>query len=101
MGGKERRTREKGKGLLIVGEWEESDVGEEEGLIDSDEEVESVLKGLGKIGHGRPLSLPGGGGGGFGTASLFAGRNSKLGRLREVLGGVFGTSGRPISGGAA
>lgn len=97
--GKERRTRDKGKGLLIVGEWEESDQGEEEDLVDSEDEVESVLRGISRIGKGRPLSMGGGGGAGFSAASLFAGRNSKLGRLREVLGGVFGGAGRPISGG--
>ena len=99
--GKERRTRDKGKGLLIVGEWEESDQGEEEDLVDSEDEVESVLRGINRIGRGRPLSLSGGeAGAGFSTTSLFAGRNSKLGRLREVLGGVFGGA-RPLSGGTA
>ncbi|KAK4705335.1 SAGA-associated factor 73, partial [Phenoliferia sp. Uapishka_3] len=99
--GKERRTRDKGKGLLIVGEWEESDAGEDEGLIDSEDEVESVLGVLQRLPHGRPLTMDSSSGGsaGFSTASLFAGRNSKLGRLREVLGGVFGGAGRPISGG--
>lgn len=78
---KEERTR--------VGERDESE-GEEGEEVDSEEEVESVMKGLmvGRYGRGRPLGLQGGGGAGLSAASLFVGRNAKLSRLRSVLGGV-------------
>ncbi|KAM0748801.1 SCA7-domain-containing protein [Meredithblackwellia eburnea MCA 4105] len=109
---RDRRTRDKGKGLLIVGEYEDSDNPDEEGVIDSEDEVDSVLKGLARVPRGRPLALSSGSGGGWGSftspflggtgggsplggwggaPSFFTARNSKLARLREVIGGVFGT----------
>ena len=77
----------------IVGEWDESEVGEEEEeMVDSEEEVEMVMRGLKHGRNGGPLAGPGTPGGGH-EASLWTGRNVKLGRLRETLGGVFGTAG--------
>lgn len=97
-GSKERRTgRDKGKAVLVVGEWEDSDEGEE-GFVDSEEEVEAVLKGLKRVVKPKPLGRGGGGGAGFSAASMFVARNLKLGRLREVLGGVFGGPGVPVGG---
>ncbi|ORY87399.1 SCA7, zinc-binding domain-domain-containing protein [Leucosporidium creatinivorum] len=108
MGGKERRVRggEGGKkGLIVVGEWSDEEGadggGGEDGLIDSEEEVEAVLRGLGRIASnsaagggapwGRPLGgVVQGGGAGFSASSMFVGRNVKLARLREALGGLFG-----------
>lgn len=79
------------------GEVDESeDEGEEgEGMIDSDEEVEGVLKGLNNVivRGGRPLSLSlgtGNGGWSGGKTSFFVERNAKMARLRQVFGGVFG-----------
>lgn len=85
--GERRTVREKGKSLLVVGEWEEEE-GEDESamMIDSDEEVEKVMEALQKGPIGRPLGL----GSGIGSMSAFAGRNLKLARLRSVLGGLFG-----------
>lgn len=81
-----------------VGEAEESEVEEGEGdMIDSDEEVESVLKGLSKIGRGRPLSRPTD----FTAPTYFLSRNIKLARLREVFDGVFvGGSMKGVSSGS-
>lgn len=92
------------KGLQIVGEWSDDEAlpGGEDDLIDSEEEVESVLRGLarsqssgagaGTVSWGRPLAgLTHGGGAGLSGASLFVGRNVKLARLREALGGLFGS----------
>lgn len=104
VGGKERRVRggEGGKkGLIIVGEWSDSeDPAAGEDLLDSEEEVEAVLRGLGRISGGggggaapwgRPLSgVVQGGGAGLSASSMFVGRNVKLARLREALGGLFG-----------
>ncbi|GAA5866919.1 hypothetical protein JCM1840_005905 [Sporobolomyces johnsonii] len=81
------------KGIVYVGEWDESDADEYGGgdeLVDSEEEVEAVLKGLARVPRGRPLVLNSGGGAGFAAASLFTGRNAKLARLSQTLGGVFG-----------
>lgn len=80
---REERTR--------VGERDESEGEGVEEQIDSEEEVEAVMKALlvGKLGRGRPLGLHGGGGAGLSAASLFVQRNAKLSRLRDVLGGVF------------
>lgn len=113
--GKERRTRAGGeggkKGLLVVGEWEDvvdstnPTAGDDDLLIDSDEEVEAVLKGLARVRPsssassgaapvgvvGRPLSMFTGGGAGFAASSFFVGRNYRLARLRDTLGGVFAT----------
>lgn len=90
------------------GEEEEGEGEEEE--IDSDEEVKSIFKGLSttlsssssststastSLGGARPFRTPLGSGG-LGAlrnntrVNFFVARNSKLGRLREVLGGVFG-----------
>lgn len=107
MGGKERRVRggEGGKkGLIIVGEWSDSEDplhgAGDGGELDSEEEVEAVLRGLGRISQagaggvapwGRPLAgVVQGGGAGFSASSMFVGRNVKLARLREALGGLFG-----------
>ena len=77
----------------VIGEFDESEVGEEEEeMVDSEEEVEMVMRGLRNGRNGRPLAGLGTAGGGAG-ASLWTGRNVKLGRLRETLGGVFGTAG--------
>ncbi|GAA5919972.1 hypothetical protein JCM1841_004404 [Sporobolomyces salmonicolor] len=81
------------KGIVYVGEWDESDADEYGGgdeLVDSEEEVEAVLKGLARVPRGRPLVVNSGGGAGFAAASLFTGRNAKLARLSQTLGGVFG-----------
>jgi hypothetical protein len=101
LGGKKKRKsesgggrREKTKMSTMIGEWDDSG-GEEgfEGMIDSEEELEGVQRGLAKAGRGRPLGMVGGGGGaGFSSGSLFVERNVKMARLREVLGGVFGVS---------
>lgn len=109
LGGKERRTRAGGeggkKGLLIVGEWGDEPAGtggemEDDDLIDSEEEVEAVLKGLSRVGAdgtrntmGRPLAMCSAGGAGFAAASFFVGRNHRLARLRDTLGGIFATRG--------
>ena len=97
--------------MLVVGEWEDvADAGstgaaDDDLLIDSDEEVEAVLKGLARVqpaslGNappvgviGRPLSMFAGGGAGYAAASFFMGRNYRLARLRDTLGGVFATRG--------
>ncbi|GAA6032635.1 hypothetical protein JCM8097_004854 [Rhodosporidiobolus ruineniae] len=78
------------KGVVYVGEWEESDddAGVDE-LVDSEEEVEAVLRGIGRVERGRPLFIARGGGAGFSAASLFNGRNQKLARLHDVLADVF------------
>ncbi|KAI5480184.1 hypothetical protein MNV49_001510 [Pseudohyphozyma bogoriensis] len=105
VGGKRKKDRKEkkeksGKSMVMfVGEWEESDReggegGEYDAAIDSDEEVESMLKALDRIPKGRPLGVFMGGGAGFSSASMWAGRNSKLRTLRETLGGVFTTAGR-------
>ncbi|GAA5900201.1 hypothetical protein JCM8208_002049 [Rhodotorula glutinis] len=77
------------KGIVYVGEWDESDDDGADELVDSDEEVEAVLRGLARAEHGRPLFIARGGGAGFAAASLFTGRNTKLGRLRGTLRDVF------------
>lgn len=82
----ERRAK---KGIVYVGEWEESDDDAADELVDSDDEVEATLKGLGRVERGKPLILQRGGGAGFAAASLWTGRNTKLNRLRETLRDVF------------
>lgn len=87
-----------GKHIQVVGEWEESEGETEyEGMIDSEEEVEVVLKGLAMVGKGRPLGLVDGmhmgGGAGFSGTSMFASRNLRMARLRDVLAGVFSSVG--------
>ena len=77
------------KGIVYVGEWDESDDDGADELVDSDEEVEAVLRGLARAEHGRPLFIARGGGAGFAAASLFTGRNTKLARLRGTLRDVF------------
>lgn len=77
------------KGIVYVGEWEESDDDGADELVDSDEEVEAVLRGLARAEHGRPLFISRGGGAGFAAPSLFTGRNHKLGKLRGTLRDVF------------
>lgn len=78
------------KGIVYVGEVEDSDDdGGADELVDSDEEVEAVLRGLGRVERGRPLWIQRGGGAGFSAASMFNGRNTKLGRLRDTLRDVF------------
>ncbi|BGP40762.1 SAGA complex subunit Sgf73 [Rhodotorula kratochvilovae] len=77
------------KGIVYVGEWEESDDEGADELVDSDEEVEAVLRGLSRAEHGRPLYIARGGGAGFSTASMFTGRNAKLARLRGTLRDIF------------
>ncbi|GAA6002981.1 hypothetical protein JCM10207_001928 [Rhodosporidiobolus poonsookiae] len=76
------------KGIVYVGEWEESDDdAAADELVDSEEEVEAVLRGIGRIERGRPLFIARGGGAGFSSASMFNGRNQKL--LRLPLQDVF------------
>ncbi|GAA5987917.1 hypothetical protein JCM10908_007270 [Rhodotorula pacifica] len=82
----ERRGK---KGIVYVGEWEESDDDGADELVDSDDEVEATLRGLGRVERGRPLTLQRGGGAGFAAASLWTGRNTKLNRLRDTLRDVF------------
>lgn len=82
----ERRAK---KGIVYVGEWEESDDDAADELVDSDDEVEATLRGLGRVERGRPLILQRGGGAGFAAASLWTGRNTKLNRLRDTLRDVF------------
>ncbi|BGP08841.1 SAGA-associated factor 73 [Rhodotorula toruloides] len=78
------------KGIVYVGEMEDSDDdGGADELVDSDEEVEAVLRGLGRVERGRPLWIQRGGGAGFSAASMFNGRNTKLSRLRDTLRDVF------------
>ncbi|BGP32835.1 SAGA complex subunit Sgf73 [Rhodotorula toruloides] len=78
------------KGIVYVGEMEDSDDdGGADELVDSDEEVEAVLRGLGRVERGRPLWIQRGGGAGFRAASMFNGRNTKLSRLRDTLRDVF------------
>ncbi|GAA6049744.1 hypothetical protein JCM3770_004437 [Rhodotorula araucariae] len=77
------------KGIVYVGEWEESDDEGADELVDSDEEVEAVLRGLSRAERGRPLFISRGGGAGFSTASMFTGRNAKLARLRGTLRDIF------------
>ncbi|KAM0789279.1 hypothetical protein ACM66B_000119 [Microbotryomycetes sp. NB124-2] len=121
---KERRTKGTGagaggqdggssggkKGLIIVGEYDDSNDQQVAGgnadgatidddLIDSDEEVEAVLRGISKSvgsGRGRPLTMFPGGGAGFSTLSMFHQRNLKLAKLREGLGGIFRPPAPPI-----
>ncbi|GAA5854018.1 hypothetical protein JCM8547_008195 [Rhodosporidiobolus lusitaniae] len=78
------------KGVVFVGEWEESDdeVGADE-MVDSEEEVEAVLRGIGRVDRGRPLYMMRGGGAGFSAAAMFNGRNTRLLRLHDVLQDVF------------
>ncbi|GAA5863963.1 hypothetical protein JCM3774_004436 [Rhodotorula dairenensis] len=82
----ERRGK---KGIVYVGEWEESDDDAADELVDSDDEVEATLRGLSRVERGRPLILQRGGGAGFAAASLWTGRNTKLNRLRDTLRDVF------------
>lgn len=88
--------------LLFVGEWDESDLDPMDASnewIDSDEEVEAVLKGFDKVGRGKPLTVIGAPLGGFSTASAWVGRNVRLGRLREALGGTFLSSAQQVFAG--
>ncbi|GJN91117.1 hypothetical protein Rhopal_004135-T1 [Rhodotorula paludigena] len=77
------------KGIVYVGEWDESDDDGADELVDSDEEVETVLRGLGRVERGRPLFVQRGGGAGFTAASMFTGRNAKLNRLRGTMRDIF------------
>ncbi|BGP25351.1 histone acetylation-related protein [Rhodotorula toruloides] len=78
------------KGIVYVGEMEDSDDdGGADELVDSDEEVEAVLRGLSRVERGRPLWIQRGGGAGFSAASMLIGRNTKLSRLRDTLRDVF------------
>lgn len=86
---KSASERKAKKGIVYVGEWEESDDDAADELVDSDDEVEAALRGLNRIERGRPLLLQRGGGAGFAAASLWTGRNTKLNRLRETLRDVF------------
>ncbi|GAA5971037.1 hypothetical protein JCM11641_004122 [Rhodosporidiobolus odoratus] len=79
------------KGVVYVGEWgedSEDEAGVDE-LIDSEEEVEAVLRGIGRADRGRPLFIARGGGAGFSSASMFTGRNTRALRLTDVLQDVF------------
>ena len=82
----ERRAK---KGIVYVGEWEESDDDAADELVDSDDEVEATVRGLARVERGRPLILQRGGGAGFAAASLWTGRNTKLNRVRGPLRDVF------------
>ncbi|GAA5891645.1 hypothetical protein JCM6882_006155 [Rhodosporidiobolus microsporus] len=78
------------KGVVYVGEMEDSDdEGGADELVDSDEEVEAVLRGIGRVERGKPLFIARGGGAGFSAASMFNGRNTRLLRLHDVLQDVF------------
>ncbi|GAA5826551.1 hypothetical protein JCM11251_002423 [Rhodosporidiobolus azoricus] len=78
------------KGVVYVGEMEDSDdEGGADELVDSDEEVEGVLRGIAKVERGKPLFIARGGGAGFSAASMFNGRNTRLLRLHDVLQDVF------------
>lgn len=87
-GGDRRTIRERGKTLLVVGEWEDEDEGlgaGEEMLVDSEDEMEKVLGAIGTGPFGIPLVSPN-----LGSRNMFSGRNLKLARLRCHLNGVFG-----------
>jgi hypothetical protein len=86
-GGTFKSGDKKRKGVVMVGEYEDSD--EEDELVDSEEEVDAVMRGISKVERGRPLYISRGGGAGFASASLFNGRNTKLLRLNDTLRDVF------------
>ncbi|BGP16934.1 SAGA complex subunit Sgf73 [Rhodosporidiobolus nylandii] len=91
LGGAEGGGKKSKKGVVYVGEWEESDddAGGADELVDSEEEVEQVLRGIGRVERGRPLFIARGGGAGFSAASMFTGRNQRALRLHGVLQDVF------------
>lgn len=79
----EKKKKKVGNGVIMLGEMEEEGEEEDSDMIDSEEEMEMVMRGLAKGPPARPLYEAGS------NASMFIARNSKLGALRGTLGGIF------------